>query len=184
MFSFNIQQHLSSYFNKQRNWLNWNSIMMQCIFVLEIKRLYNKLPLVRYPSNKNAKSRCRESVFLLCFPHFDSLHLKDMDTEKTSWSVNIPYFLPNHVVIFVFLLFFFLQKSHGSSKMGCYPFLVISLNGHNSSQEQDRDMAQETFFVQNNMLKICLDIIFSFWQKNWPIPLEYWQKFFFVKMKK
>ena len=31
--------------------------------------------------------------------------------------------------------------------------MVISLNSHNSSQEQDREMPQDTFFVQNNMLK-------------------------------
>ena len=107
--------------------------------------------------------------------------LKDMDTDRTSWSVKIPYFLPNHVVIFV--LFF--QKLHGSSKMGYYPFLVISLNGHNSSQEQDRDMPQETFFVQNYMLKTCSLFIFSFWQKKMLAnPSWVLTKNVFVKTKK
>jgi len=40
----------------------------------------------------------------------------------------------------------------GSSKISFYSFFVISFNGHNSSQEQDRDMLQETFFVHRNML--------------------------------
>ena len=30
----------------------------------------------------------------------DKPYLKDMDTDETSWSLKIPYFLPNHVVIF------------------------------------------------------------------------------------
>ena len=44
--------------------------------------------------------------------------------------------------------------------------MVISLNSNNSSQEQDRHFCQETFFVQNYMLKTCSDFFFYFGKKK------------------
>ena len=44
--------------------------------------------------------------------------------------------------------------------MGYYPFLDISLNGHNSSQEQDRDMPQENFLFRITCLKLVLNYFF------------------------
>ena len=50
--------------------------------------------------------------------------------------------------------------------MGYYPFLIISLNGHNSSQEQDRDMPQETFLFRITCLKHAQPFFLHFDKKK------------------
>ena len=68
--------------------------------------------------------------------------------------------------------------------MGYYPFLVISLNGHNSSQEQDGDMPQETFLFRITCLKRAHSLFFHFDKKKIVSTPEELANFFFDKMEK
>ena len=41
----------------------------------------------------------------------------------------------------------------------------LFLNGHSTSLEQDDDMLQDTYLVQNNMLAPMSVLAFEFWKK-------------------